>query len=287
MNPLIEFVSAREALRKKKERGFLPPWTNDPILQQYRFCNVRRRDDRVSRWLRKNVLTEINLAVNTQSFIQFAAFCRWNNWPPTIDAILKRDLFPVTKIDWSAIVEIVEAKVCAKEKSWTGAYMIKAPENGETKTEFVAEICSSLSTIWPELQQAFRAKSRRDAWITITQLNNWGGFMTGQLVDDLSWTPLLSDAKDTFTWAPQGPGSLRGFNRLQGLPLKTKHSEEEWCSQLQGWRQEIIDALGKEYEDCTLHDTQNQLCELDKFLRAKNGEGRPRSKYRPETVYQI
>jgi hypothetical protein len=236
---LIEFVAAREALRKAKEVnppsffGAIPVWTDDPILREYRFCNVRRKDDRVSRWLWKHVLTEINLAVNTQSFVQFAAFCRWNNWPPTINAILKQKLFPVKQIDWSAIIEIVERLVCTGEKAWTGAYMIPAPDDGSPKTEFVAEICSSLSTVWPELQQAFRAKARRDAWVAVTQLNNWGGFMTGQLVDDLSWTPLLSDAKDTFTWAPQGPGSLRGFNRLMSLPLKTKHSEEEWCSQLQ------------------------------------------------------
>ena len=109
--------------------------------------------------------------------------------------------------------------------------------------------------------------------------------MAGQIVDDWSWTPLLSDASDTNLWAPQGPGSVRGFNRLKGLPLKTRHKEEEWCQQLQIWRKGIIDVLGSEYESMDLMSCQNTLCELDKYLRTKNGEGRPRSKYRSETAF--
>src|SRR3990167_2469498 len=39
----------RERIRVKKERGDLPPWTEDPTLRKFRFCNVWRQDDRVSR----------------------------------------------------------------------------------------------------------------------------------------------------------------------------------------------------------------------------------------------
>jgi hypothetical protein len=109
--------------------------------------------------------------------------------------------------------------------------------------------------------------------------------MAGQVVDDWTWTPLLSQPSDEYTWAPQGPGSLRGFNRLKGLPLNTRHKSKEWCEQLQEWRQCVINKLGAEYEDLNLMSLQNCLCETDKFLRAKNGEGRPRSYYKPESAY--
>src|SRR6478609_6557557 len=51
---LARFIIAREIIRGAKESGKQRPWTLDPILGKYRFCNVRREDDRVTRWLRKN-----------------------------------------------------------------------------------------------------------------------------------------------------------------------------------------------------------------------------------------
>ena len=49
LNRLVYFITEREAIRLKKEAGEPKPWTSDPILQQYRFCNVRRMDDKVSK----------------------------------------------------------------------------------------------------------------------------------------------------------------------------------------------------------------------------------------------
>ena len=33
-------------IRKRREQGLSPPWTNDPIFKQGRFLNVFREDDR-------------------------------------------------------------------------------------------------------------------------------------------------------------------------------------------------------------------------------------------------
>ena len=51
MNPLVAWVKERESIRKKKEAGESPPYTNDPILRVYRFCNAFREDDAVTRWI--------------------------------------------------------------------------------------------------------------------------------------------------------------------------------------------------------------------------------------------
>jgi hypothetical protein len=124
-----------------------------------------------------------------------------------------------------------------------------------------------------------------EVWRELKNIKYFGVFMAGQCVDDWTWTPLLNKATDIYTWAPQGPGSVRGFNRIMDRPLKTKIPMEEWLFQLKAWRQLIIDRLGPSFEDLTLMDCQSVLCETDKFLRVKYGEGRPRSKYRPETAY--
>ena len=37
-----------------REVGKPRPWSSDPILESYKFCNVAREDDRVTRWIAHN-----------------------------------------------------------------------------------------------------------------------------------------------------------------------------------------------------------------------------------------
>jgi hypothetical protein len=50
----IKFVIARHAIyvARKSKREW--PWTKDPILRQYKFCNIYRELDRVTRWISAN-----------------------------------------------------------------------------------------------------------------------------------------------------------------------------------------------------------------------------------------
>ena len=34
----------RESIRRKKENGLPAPWTDDPILQEFKFCQVYREE---------------------------------------------------------------------------------------------------------------------------------------------------------------------------------------------------------------------------------------------------
>ena len=52
-NKFFEFVEEREQVRLRKEAGLAFPWTEDTILQTYKFTNVRRHHDRTSRELRE------------------------------------------------------------------------------------------------------------------------------------------------------------------------------------------------------------------------------------------
>ena len=289
---LTEWVQAREDLRLLKESGAPEPWTSDPILRMYRFTNIRRRDDRVSRWLRREVIAPMSEPGSqhelTLSELQFIALCRFVNWPPTIAAIIEEQLWPVEHLNLKAIGNLIDARTASGEKAWTGAYMVRAqPGYMGGKGLFVAEqvVGAPLRRAWPEMQFMLQTGMRRPVWRVLVDCLNWGSFMSGQVVDDLTWTPALASPRDNYTWAPQGPGSLRGLNRVLGLPLGTKHEEMEWCLQLQEWREVIVKALGKGYDDFTLMDLQSCLCEFDKYERVRLGQGRPRSHYRPETAY--
>jgi len=290
--PLIYWAVERERIRLKKEAGLPPPWTEDRILRQYRFCNVRRRDDKVSRWLCDRVLQEFHIETNLRNFLLFSAFCRWVNWPPTINAILDEGMFKIGRpMDWTAIGSRVDELQRTGVKAWTGAYMVRAkPGDGDRgKGRFVAEdvIEKSLTPVLDRLVMEVKEphRSRQVVWETLEGCLNWGSFMAGQVVADWGYTSLLKDAYDTNTWAPMGPGSKRGLNRLLGRPVKHKITQMEWESLLPALHIDLLAALGPGYEDLTLHDVQNCLCEVDKYLRVQYGEGRPRATYKSETSF--
>lgn len=50
------FACERQNIFFKKLKGKLPPWTDNKILQEYKFCNPYRVNDRVSQYLLKNVI---------------------------------------------------------------------------------------------------------------------------------------------------------------------------------------------------------------------------------------
>ena len=53
------FACERQNIFWKKINGESAPWTNDKILQEYKFCNSYRVNDRVSQYLLKNVVQAV------------------------------------------------------------------------------------------------------------------------------------------------------------------------------------------------------------------------------------
>lgn len=113
-------------------------------------------------------------------------------------------------------------------------------------------------------------------WNHLRQFDGLGSFMAGQVVADLKFTPLLENTPDWWTWAPLGPGSIRGLNRYHGRPVDKALRQDQGLCEIREQQKLIEDELGWLLP---AHNIQNCNCEFDKYLRVKNGEGRPRSTY--------
>lgn len=50
------YIKERYNIMLKKESGQPKPWTDDEILQNYRFTNVRREHDKVTKWVINNIV---------------------------------------------------------------------------------------------------------------------------------------------------------------------------------------------------------------------------------------
>jgi len=287
LTKLAYFVDEREHVRREREAGAPRPWTEDKILDTYRFCNVRRRDDRVSAWIIKNIIEPYKY----NSHLWFMLCCaRWINWPPTLQALMEAGLWPADDFDAEAFGDFIDNRVASKQKSWTGAYLITARQlpEGMGKGRWIAQNMLEPLTqkyVWLEdffLQDGLTVEKSIDAF---KGAYGFGTFMTGQVVADLTYSPVLRDAPDLYAYAPIGPGSTRGLNRLFGRKLEGKISQAQFNDELQFVAQEVGKLIDLAEPKLTLHDWQNCMCEYDKYLRTENGSGRPRSTYKPETSF--
>lgn len=286
---LLHWVRERENVRLKRAEGAEAPWTPDEIISTYRFCNVRRKHDRVSQWIIGNIIKPYRKNPNLWVML---ALARYINWPDTLQEIIDAGLWPTTENPkWRAIGDLIDARAARGEQTYTGAYMVRAESNPKAewyrwgKGRYVCEIVIGRE-LWANREQIVPALHKRwlaTAWRALEGRYGWGSFMAGQVVADLTYAPLLAKARDLHTWAPLGPGSMRGLNRLFGRELKQSISQGCAVEPMAYLREQIVSTLGAEFDDMTLHDVQNCLCEYDKWARVKNGEGKPRSLYRPQT----
>ena len=285
---LLHFAAEREKIRALKEAGKPAPWTDDQVLQRYRFCNIRRRDDRVSRWLLQNAYPHLEEDADAW-FV--AAIMRLINWPPTLAHLLEKGAVTDDADDFypgEFEAQLEEYHQAHPDKTYTGAYMLyaggrQAQFKGVVKSHFIAHhLLTDLARRGSDIREAVKKGTVRDTVNALRQSFGISTFMAGQIAADLTYLPWLEKAPDLHTYAPQGPGSLRGLNRLKRLPLGHLWDQEDFNTELQA----VLKLLPSGY-GLTLHDVQNVLCEFDKYERTRRGEGKPRSTYIAETAYHV
>jgi hypothetical protein len=112
---------------------------------------------------------------------------------------------------------------------------------------------------------------------------NFGDFMSGQVIADIKPYGVLADAPDWFTWAPRGPGSMRGLNILNNRDLNAKWTQKNFLEEVNAL-QELINRKLKLSPPLDAHDVQNCLCEASKYFKAKYFGVPVRRKYRHENT---
>ena len=123
----VAFIKERHAIYLRRQAGQPKPWTDDPILQRYRFCNVYRELDTVTIWIRQNWREPFTEHRN----LWFAmAMARAINWPDTLEEIG----FP-ERWDPTVISNVMVARKARGEKVYTGAYMLRSDKEHADKAD--------------------------------------------------------------------------------------------------------------------------------------------------------
>jgi len=270
---MLYWIKEREAIRLKKKAGQPRPWTNDTILDTYKFCNVRRMDDRVSIWLIDNWYCPY---FNHKNMVLACAMARFINLPSTLEKLG----FPM-KWEPSRMKKILREISDSGTNYLNCAYLVC----GEAGTSKIISIVDNyLAPLAGVRLSDIDVNSMEATWNMIKRFRGLASFSAGQVVADLRWA-VKGQWADKNTWAPIGPGSKRGMNRLHGRPVDAPLNQAKFLPMLQDFigkcRKLIPEDINRRLEAI---DYQNCLCEFDKYLRTLSGEGRPKQKYKERYV---
>ena len=263
------YIDERQHIHLRRQAGAPPPWTDDPILRDYRFCCVNREDDRVTRWIR----TRWREPYADHPSLAFAmCMARLINNPVVLEALG----YPAA---WSAArtlrrLQDLEARGVV---IWTPSYRRCIPRSG-SRLVYCVEILDRLHQDPPPLAQA---QTLEAAFDLLKDRPGVGPFVAYEVVTDLRRTPLLRDAPDTMTWANAGPGAIKGLHRVWGRPSDQSLRPEQALSEMRLLLELSPGYLGAHVPSLELRDIEHNLCEIEKYLRVKLGEGTGRP-YRPQ-----
>jgi hypothetical protein len=282
---LRHWITERYSIRLKKESGKPKPWTADPILQKYRFCNVRREHDKETRWLIENIALNNDLSYDDKlmNCILFRLF----NKSETMCIFGPLDF---RKIDYAEI-----EKKLARHKHhhpgyvfFSNAFYTSGPKGaanrrfgrqGDIKIKIVRLVESYFhECIIPSIRQA---QTQRDVYEALLRYDGLGQFLAYQIFVDLTYIPQFPFSENEFTVA--GPGCKKGLHRIfKDFDGMTYEEALFWLrdnQQVITLDKDLFSDLPPGDRRLNIMSLENCMCEISKYLRALKNEGRPRIRY--------
>lgn len=274
-----DFIIERHQIYLRRQKGQSAPWTKDPILGAYRFCNVYRELDRTTIWITKRWREPYQ----NYAHLWFAmAVARLVNHPPT----LAQFTLP-GRWNKEQFLRVMRDRKSAGEQVFGGAYIISTGGQSVDKAIYLAN--DVLDPMWAKRKllsqhdgESAYVESLGHYYSLLMEQNGFGSFMAAQVVADLKYTPPFKNATDWWTFASSGPGSRRGLNYVMGRDPAMRWVEYEWRDVLSDLHKEIASRIERaDMPRLHAQDLQNCLCEFSKYQRTKLGTGRPKQKFSP------
>lgn len=283
------FAAARHAIFELRRSGAPSPWTDDPILLQYKFCNTFRACDRVSQYL----LSQVIYHPDRQDLAPEDVFCRvvlfrLFSKPDTWEALES----PEQPLTANSLHPEHHASVLdslrQRQAIYTSAFILAPPtENPGSKHLHHLRLVKRMFAPGALGTRLAKARNLKDvveallAWPTI------GPFLAYQIAIDLNYTSHLGFNENDFTLP--GPGALRGIQKV--FLDSDRRTPQQLILDMVETQEDHFRRLGLDFPGLfgrPLHaiDCQGLFCEVDKYSRVKfpelkSGRVRIKQSFRP------
>lgn len=295
---LYNFIKRRYVIHLRKDvLKKDPPWTNDEVLRDFRFTNIRREHDKESKWVIEHIANNPELSYEDK-LLNVILF-RLYNKHETAELISMPFKFSQTP-DWDPewYRSLFEAALVEDPKRvfFTAAFHTVGMKNTLKKVtgEDYApmRILKFIKILINEglVDDIKACVNQQEVYQTLTDYNGIGRFLAYQFYVDMTYIAEFPFSENEFTVA--GPGCVMGLNYL--FENRDGMTYEEclfWLRDNLG--RLFVEELGKDWDakrvfwDLPEEDRcfnvmslENCFCELSKYIRAKDGTGRPRKRYR-------
>lgn len=279
-----------------------PPWTDNPILRDYRFTNVYRELDRSSQYLIKNVY----LKHNDLTYIIFCILAhRIYNKPETFEKIGYPNIHEYDETDWLDCLFSLEQqgiKTLNQEAYKINTYIW----GGEPRWKaYTVHILSEYAKIINKIVRVVTNGTAEEVIKVLRSVKGCGLFLAHEYYQDFcdlnTYIAKGTTKFDKNSWTNAGPGAKSGI-RLIFPSLSEQRTNEAiyWLRDLS--REYLIKSVNsneyfkylywlptkKKYftgfnGNLTCHEIEMFLCEYFKYWRMKIKMGKQRSKFTPKS----
>jgi len=267
-----ELAANRQRIFFRRFNGEQPPWSSDPILNEYKFCSTYRASDRVSQFLIQHVIYDgVSRGPEETAFriLLFKIFNRIETWQ-YLDAQFEGIRY--RRFDYARCADLLERYQRKGNPIYSNAYMSCATKayGFDQKHRNHLALIRAMNHDDAIGAKVCTAKSLQDVFLLLRAYPLIGNFMAYQLAIDLNYSEITNFSEDDFTIA--GPGAERGIKKcFMDLRGHTLSDAILWMTDNQEGE---LDRLGIEFPTLwgrRLHaiDCQGLFCETDKYSRVR------------------
>lgn len=265
------YASQRQAMFERRVAGTAPPWTTDPILQTFKFCNAYRAADRVSQYMIRDVCYHDEDCTPEDRLFQiiaFRTFSKIETWR-AVRAFLGR--YPtLDDLGTGAFTKALDHARTVNGGLYTGAFILCATDAYGQRLKHLnhVELFRHMFLTDDLGKRLLDAASLREVYDHLHGYPLMGDFMSYQTTIDLNYSALINFSENEFTQA--GPGALRGIKKCFTDPGDYTPADvilwmvDNQDSELARLGLPLTGLYGR-----PLHaiDCQGLFCETDKYCR--------------------
>jgi len=259
------------------------PWTDDPILRKYKFCNVYRENDKGTKHL-------IDKVINTTFPLEFKVFniilYRRFNVDGFFGNIMPYALHPAS-FDFIKIERIFDSAKAEGKKLFNDAYVLcqRTFESSYREREKHIQILLAMYRLAKNMDifiENFKyPRTWEDMHNSLKTLPLIGDFLAYQILVDISYCSEFNHLEWDFVSV--GPGAVGGIDYMYG---KTKMPYDDICKELcnmqpklfayllhktnNDWENIAFDTPYHHNISLSLPNIQNCLCEFRKYINLRD-----------------
>ena len=209
-----KFAALRQEAFFKRVMGLESPWSDDEILNNYKFTNAYRASDRVSQYLIKNVIYDTKFPNTPKEILfrilLFKLFNKIETWE-----LLTSEFGIITYEDYNFDLynNVLNLAMHSGERIYSAAYIMPS---GGSYFGYKKKHSNHLKLIELIIEEEthehlMMSKSMQKAFELIKRFPGLGDFLAYQILIDINYSNIIDFSESSFV--VPGPGAIGGISK--------------------------------------------------------------------------